>query len=288
MVDVGHTPSRVSTPLTGLVSASDTDFPVTSTAGFVVPCVILIGHKDAWHDPTITYVPEIALCTQVVDGTTLRCLLADRGISGTAAKIHDGTTGTLSVTAIYDEWHWERLREELARLDTNLTGHSGAANPHSDSAAKSAFDAHTAGLGHPFRGILRHLSANHSVPHGTENYKVPFDTTVAIGTNDPGGLWTPNADGSITINTAGWYKIICGLQFASDPDGSRRINLRTSTGIGRWVSPGNFGGENLAIEVPTIQLSAGTSVHLDAYQSSGADLNAEATWATYFSIERRA
>lgn len=114
MVDIGHVLSRVETALTGLVSSSDTDFPVTSTAGFVAPCAVLVGHKDAWHDPAQTYVPELVWITTVVDGTTLRCILADRGISGTAVRSHDGTTGDLVVTQVLDQRNWSRLRDELA------------------------------------------------------------------------------------------------------------------------------------------------------------------------------
>jgi len=114
MVDVGHVRSRLETELTGAVTSSDTDFPVLSTARFTAPMPVLVGHKDAWHDPTQDYVPEILLVTKVVDGTTLRTTLPNRGISGTAVRSHDGTTGDLVVTAVLDEWHWDRLRDGLA------------------------------------------------------------------------------------------------------------------------------------------------------------------------------
>lgn len=131
MVDIGHIASRVQTPLTGLVTSSDTDFPVVSTSGFVAPCAVLVGHEDAWHDPAQTYVPELVWITTVVDGTTLRCVLADRGISGTAVRSHDGTAGDLVVTQVLDERNWERLREELdgvAKFETDTYTGDGTAN----------------------------------------------------------------------------------------------------------------------------------------------------------------
>lgn len=131
MVDIGHVRSRVSSALTNIVGTGATDFQVVSTSGFQAPCAILIGHEDAWHDPAQTYVPEIAWCTEVVDATTLRCLLSDRGISGTAVRSHDGTAGDLTVTLILDQRNWERLREELdgvAKADPNTYTGDGTAN----------------------------------------------------------------------------------------------------------------------------------------------------------------
>lgn len=126
MVEVGHVPSRAQSDLTGVINSSDTFIPVTSTAGFTAPCAVLIGHRNAWHDPTVTYVPEIVWIAEVVDGQTLRTTVEDRGISGTSARGHDGTTDDLTVTAVFDQRHWERLRTELtgvARIERgNYTG----------------------------------------------------------------------------------------------------------------------------------------------------------------------
>lgn len=129
MVDIGHIASRVQSPLTNLVTSSATDFSVVSTSGFVAPCAILIGHEDAWHDPLVTYVPELVWITTVVDGTTLRCTLADRGISGTAVRSHDGTAGDLVVTQVLDQRNWERLRDELDAIATRQASYTVSTNP---------------------------------------------------------------------------------------------------------------------------------------------------------------
>lgn len=124
MVEIGHIPSRVRTELTGFVGTNDTDFPVASTARFVVPCAVLVGHADAWHDPTVTYTPELVWITQVLDGQTLRCALSDRGISGTSPREHDGVANPLTVTAVLDERNWERLRDELYPLPRGTLGYA--------------------------------------------------------------------------------------------------------------------------------------------------------------------
>lgn len=113
--DIGYVNSRVQTDLAAneIFSDTDTDLNVVSTSRFQAPCAVLIGHRDAWHDPTITYAPEIIWVTEVPSGTVLRTTLANRGQSGTAVRTHDNAAGNLVATLIFDQRNWEQIAAEL-------------------------------------------------------------------------------------------------------------------------------------------------------------------------------
>lgn len=221
MLDIGHIPSRVATDLTGLVSSSDTDFPVVSTAGFVVPCAVLVGHRDAWHDPLVDYAPELVWITQIVDGTTLRAALSDRGISGTAVRSHDGTTGEITVTAVLDQRHWAKLREAL-----------GA---HGDSHATEGADT---------LALVQEIEPFKSSPVVSLNTTA---TTIVLGTATLPAGWTSmtlEIHGAVTLVMAG----TTGLKRA-------RIEVRTPTSTVRWATAGTFediggSGTNRYLPIP--------------------------------------
>lgn len=154
---LGFVKDRVQTNLASneVFTDTETDLNVVSTAGFQAPCMILVGKEQEPYDSTVAYAPELIWVTEVVDGTTLRTTLTDRGLNGTAVRTHDNSVELdLVATLVFSQTNWERLAAELDKLKVNQGTAPAAADPPSTFPLGFHTYQATTGNGYPLSGTL--------------------------------------------------------------------------------------------------------------------------------------
>lgn len=133
------------------------------------------------------------------------------------------------------------------------------------------------------------VNATQSLPNGT-------DTMVTFGASDfdTDTMGTTGASARITINTAGVYLVTYSVGFAAGTPGGGRFVTIAKNGTGSALNATGFGWngaagstslQSMVTNAVTLSLAATDYLQINAWQSSGGNLNIGAIpESTFFSV----
>jgi hypothetical protein len=140
------------------------------------------------------------------------------------------------------------------------------------------------------RPTLKAVRLNPLTIHTGVMTTVPWEST-EINTD---GMWNPPAGDTITIATPGWYRIAGGISYDPGSGGLRVCRLF----VNGTADPGNGTADSdvvlgtgvtnsCRVAVTAYEhLDAGATLHLGAFQNTGADvvIDPQAKWGTWLAV----